>query len=213
MIRVIAMDAAPLTVDVVNLWLFSLAAIVLLGSPGPGIAALLAVGKEKGFSGGLSFYGGLQLGLAIAAALSAAGLFSAIRALPGATGAMAVAATCYLVYLAYSIATAPVGADANSASSGFAPTTGGGFFIGVTNPKAYIAFMSLMASYPIIQTKPSGDLAVKWLACVAIMIVVDLIWLWLGALIRQAKPTPTIERAINAAMGGTILVTALFASL
>ena len=207
------MDAAPLIVDAVNLWLFSLAAIVFLGSPGPGIAALLAVGKEKGFSGDLSFYGRLQLGLAIAAALSAAGLFSAIRALPGATGAMTVAATCYLVYLAYSIATAPVGADTNRASSGFASTAGGGFFIGVTNPKAYIAFMSLMASYPIIRTKPSGDLAVKWLACVAIMIVVDLIWLWLGALIRRAKPAPTIERAINAAMGRTIAVTVLFASL
>jgi len=68
------MDAAPLIVDAVNLWLFSLAAIVLL-APGPGIAALLAVGKEKGFSGDLSFYGRLQLGLAIAAALSAAVCF------------------------------------------------------------------------------------------------------------------------------------------
>lgn len=44
-----------MAIDLLNLTLFSLAAVVLLGSPGPGIAALVAVGKERGFLQGLRF--------------------------------------------------------------------------------------------------------------------------------------------------------------
>lgn len=43
-------------VDSLAIWLFALAAIMLLGSPGPGIAALVSVGKDRGFVGGLRFY-------------------------------------------------------------------------------------------------------------------------------------------------------------
>ncbi|SED51147.1 Threonine/homoserine/homoserine lactone efflux protein [Rhizobiales bacterium GAS191] len=201
----------PVNADVLNAGLFSLAAIGLLGSPGPAIAALVAVGKEKGFSRGLRFYGGLQAGLAIAAAICAAGLFSAIRAQPGAMAAMTIAATFYLIYLAFKIATAPVGTQTEGHASGFAATASGGFLLGVMNPKAYVAFISLMASYPIVRSNPTLDLAIKWLVCVAVMIAVDIIWLWLGVVIRKANPTPKVESLLNAAMGGTILITALVA--
>ena len=46
---------------------FLLSAVALLGSPGPGIAALVAVGRADGLQGGLRFYGGMQIGLAAAA--------------------------------------------------------------------------------------------------------------------------------------------------
>ena len=59
-------------------WLFFvLAAAALLGSPGPGIAALVAVGRSRGVIGGLRYFGAMQLGLAIAAGLTAAGLVAA----------------------------------------------------------------------------------------------------------------------------------------
>jgi threonine/homoserine/homoserine lactone efflux protein len=43
------------------------------------------------------------------------------------------------------------------------------------------------------------------------MIVVDLIWLWLGAVVGAARLSPLAERLMNIAMGGTILVTAILA--
>ena len=46
--------------DTANIVLFSVAALVLLGSPGPGIAALISVGRTKGLVGGLRFYGGCR---------------------------------------------------------------------------------------------------------------------------------------------------------
>jgi threonine/homoserine/homoserine lactone efflux protein len=200
------------TVSLMDAALFSLAAIVLLGSPGPGIAALIAVGKNEGFARGLGFYGGLQAGLALAAGISAAGLFSVIEALPFAVMAMTVAATLYLLYLAWRIATAPVGAGAGPAA-GVAATPAGGFLLGITNPKSYIAFASLMASYPIIRSDTSADAALKWLLCVVVMVVVDILWLWVGVAIERTKPRPSTERAINIAMAAVIAATALFALL
>ena len=199
--------------DTTNLALFALAAIVLLGSPGPGIAALIAVGRGKGFVGGLRFYGGLQLGLAAAAGISAAGLFSAIQALPFAARGLAIVATVYLVYLAWKIATAPVGEAAGDTASGFAETALGGALLGVTNPKAYIAFAALMAAYPIVRGREPLDLGIKWLICVVVMVVVDLAWLWLGVVVGEARMTPRAERAMNLVMGGLILATALLAFL
>ena len=70
-------------------WFFLASATALLGSPGPGIAALLAVGRVEGW-GGLRFYTGLQLGLAIAFGATAVGLLSLLETVPFAMGAMTV---------------------------------------------------------------------------------------------------------------------------
>jgi threonine/homoserine/homoserine lactone efflux protein len=165
---------AAMPLDLANLALFAVAATVLLGSPGPGIAALVSIGRRKGLVGGLGFYGGLQVGLAIAAAVSAAGLFSAVQALPFARRGLIVIATAYLLFLAWKIATAPVGDAGATETSDLAETAWGGALLGVTNPKAYIAFASLMAAYPIVRQHPPLDLGIKWAICVVVMVVVDL---------------------------------------
>jgi hypothetical protein len=67
-------------IDHVATALFILAATGLLGSPGPAIAALLAIGKTDGFVGSLKFFTGLQLGLGLAAAVSAGGLVAVLLA-------------------------------------------------------------------------------------------------------------------------------------
>jgi threonine/homoserine/homoserine lactone efflux protein len=125
------------------------------------------------------------------------------------SSAMTVLATLYLLYLAYRIATSPSGAQVKDASSNFAMTSTGGFLLGVTNPKAYMAFASLMGSYSVIRTSASADVALKWLLCVAVMIIVDIAWLWAGSALQKANPEPVTERVINVAMGATILFTTL----
>src|SRR5580658_10494667 len=95
--------------DWTAMWAFVAAATALLGSPGPGIAALLAVGRAEGWGPGLRYYAGLQLGLAVACGATAVGLVSALAAFPFALRALTVASAVYLIYLAYRIATAAVG--------------------------------------------------------------------------------------------------------
>jgi threonine/homoserine/homoserine lactone efflux protein len=187
--------------------LFLLAAVALLGSPGPGIAALLAVTRGGGLRAGLRYYAGLQVGLALAAAISAAGLFSLLAAFPVLLKAASVAAVLYLVWLAWKIGSAPVSASGSSTGASASPV--GGFFLGITNPKAYLAFASLMASTTLIGSGASADAALKWLLIVAVILVVDMAWVLLGAVLHRAVLPPRIERAMNIVFAAAILAAAL----
>ena len=197
--------------DEIALGLFVVSAIALLGSPGPGIAALLAIGKADGFVGGLRFFGGLQLGLAAVAAVSAAGLFSLVQLVPGAAQAMMIAAAIYLLWLAWKIASAPVGAATteNTVLSSFTA----GMFLGLSNPKAYIVFVSLFASQPIVIASRHGDTVLKWLLVVLVIISVDLFWLMVGASLRRASLSPRAERVLNVTLGVMIVAATLLSIL
>jgi threonine/homoserine/homoserine lactone efflux protein len=130
---------------------------------------------------------------------------------PAALTVLSVVGTAYLLWLAYRIAAAPVGAPAVVRPAGFSSTVGGGFLLGVTNPKAYIAFASLMASYVTVHANPRADFALKWTSCLVIVFLVDVVWLWVGAMVGKADLSPLGERVLNLSMGSTVLVTALVA--
>nr|WP_246562599.1 LysE family transporter [Bradyrhizobium liaoningense] len=177
----------------------------MLGSPGPAIAALLAVGRARGFAGGLRYFLGLQLGLAMAAGITTAGLFSLLAAFPSALRLMTILATVYLIYLAWKIASSPVGATPRN---GAHASPAMGFVLGLTNPKAYLAFASLLASYTLIKDSAQGDAFTKWILLIAVMIVVDIIWLYVGAFLHGLALSPTRERVLNVALGLTVLIAA-----
>jgi threonine/homoserine/homoserine lactone efflux protein len=196
-------------IDFVRASLFMVTATVLLGSPGPGIAALVTVGRSRGFAGSLPFFWGLQAGLFIAAAACGLGLFSVIRAVPAAVTCLAAIGTAYLIWLAYRIGTAPVGSASTGRSIGFSFTASGGFLLGITNPKAYVAFVSLMSSYIIVRSNVFADVTLKWLSIVVIIITVDIAWLWLGVIVGRSDLGPRSERALNLSMGSAILIASL----
>jgi threonine/homoserine/homoserine lactone efflux protein len=193
--------------DTAALGIFLTAAVGLLGSPGPAIAALIAVGRARGLVGGLPYFLGLQLGLATAAGITAAGLFSLLAAFPSALRVMTIAATVYLIYLAYKIASSPVGETAQ-ASNGAHASPAAGFLLGVTNPKAYLAFASLLASYTLIKGSAPQDAFTKWFLLVAVMIVVDIVWLYAGVFLRGLMLSPNSERVLNVTLGLTVLIAA-----
>jgi threonine/homoserine/homoserine lactone efflux protein len=193
--------------DTVALGIFLTAAVGLLGSPGPAIAALVAVGRARGLVGGLPYFFGLQLGLATAAGITAAGLFSLLAAFPSALRVMTIAATIYLIHLAYKIASSPVG-ETDLEGNGAHSSPAAGFLLGVTNPKAYLAFASLLASYTLIKGSAQQDSLTKWLLLVVVMIVVDIVWLYVGVFLRGLILSPNSERVLNVTLGLTVLVAA-----
>lgn len=180
-----------------------ISAVALLGSPGPGIAALLAVGRAEGLGRSLPYFTGLQIGLAVASGICAAGLFSLIGLVPGALQAMAIASALYLVWLAWKIASAPVG-TANSATA-MASTAASGFILGISNPKAYIAFVSLFASQSIVRGNSTGDMTLKWVAITFVILAVDILWLLVGVGLGRARLSPALERAFNILLGAMIV--------
>jgi threonine/homoserine/homoserine lactone efflux protein len=191
-------------------WLFLASATALLGSPGPGIAALLAVGRVEGW-GALRFYAGLQVGLAIAFGATAAGLLSLLEAIPFVLRAMTIASIAYLIYLAYQIATAPVGSTLPSTQARSSAMSG--FLLGIANPKAYIAFASLLASQTLIAHDLRADAVLKWVICVIVAIVVDIAWLYVGVKLQRTALRPLTERILNFTLAATILVAAIFTLL
>jgi len=190
--------------DMISVGLFLLAAVALLGSPGPAIAALLAVGRVEGLKQGLKYYAGLQVGLALAAALSAVGLLSVLEIFPAALYVMTIIATGYLLYLAYAIATSPVGGASDKRTVLGSPFSG--LVLGFSNPKAYVAFVSLYASYILVPENTFADTWTKWALCVGVMIVVDIIWLLVGVGLKQTNMGASKERLLNISLGLMIVV-------
>lgn len=190
---------------------FLFSAVALLGSPGPGIASLVAIGKTEGMARGLRYFGGLQIGLAIAAVATAGGLLSVVTAVPGLARALSIASAIYLVGLAYLIASGPVGETI--AQTRVKSTFAAGALLGLGNPKAYLAFASLFAMPAIIPGSRPGDVALKWSLIVMVIVAVDLAWLAIGARLRHFGLSPASERTINIALGLLILIAVALASL
>lgn len=197
-------NGLPSTMNAPSLGAYLLAAIALLGSPGPGIASLIAVGRVSGLVGGLRYLAGLQVGLALAAGVTAMGVLSLLEAVPGLLTTMQIAATLYLVLLAWQIATSPIGTSPTShQANGFFR---GGLFLGLTNPKSLIAFASLFASQAIVAGNPRADSLLKWMLAVLVMVVVDLLWLLFGVYLHRTDLSPRSERSLNIILALSIVV-------
>ena len=185
---------------------FLLAAIALLGSPGPAIAALLAVGRNYGWGKGLGFFWGLQLGLASAAGITILGFFAVLQAFPWTLTTMSIIATAYLLYLAFKIATSA--SDETQTQSEQSPRLLAGTLLGITNPKAYVAFASLFASFQIFANSSVLDSTVKWVGVVIVMVLVDAAWLGIGVKLGELNMSAQSEKLMNYALAGAIVLAA-----
>jgi threonine/homoserine/homoserine lactone efflux protein len=84
-----------------------------------------------------------------------------------------------------------------------------GFVLGIANPKAYLAFASLLASQTLVEHDRQIDVVLKWSICVIVAIVVDLAWLFVGVRLRRAALRPLAERILSLTLGATILLVAI----
>jgi len=180
---------------------FVVASGALLGSPGPGIAALIVAGRTLGSTGALPFFLAMQAGLALAAALSATGLAAVIGAVPGLRFALTLASAGYLLWLAWSIATSPLSGSISVDERGRGLTLAGGFTLGAANPKAYLAFASLFGLFAIVNPAYGWrDSLLKGILCITVTAVVDFAWVLVGVALGRIQLTASAERAMNLAM-------------
>jgi threonine/homoserine/homoserine lactone efflux protein len=186
---------------------FVVASGALLGSPGPGIAALIVAGRTLGSTGALPFFLAMQAGLALAAALSATGLATVIGVVPGLRLTLTLASAGYLLWLAWSIATSPVSGSIGADERDRGLTLAGGFTLGAANPKAYLAFASLFGSFALVDPAYGWqDSVLKGVVCITVTAVVDFAWVLVGVALGRIQLTATAERAMNLSMGGAILL-------
>ena len=93
-----------------------MAAAVVMGSPGPATMSVTAVGAACGLRPSLRYTCGVVLGTTAVLLVVAAGLVGVLTSTPGLAPSLTVASAAYILYLAFTIATALPLAEASMRS-------------------------------------------------------------------------------------------------
>jgi len=174
------------------LWL---AALPLMGSPGPATMSLAAIGSAYGAGAGLSYLGGIIAGTLGVLLLVATGVTGAVLAIPDLRSVVTVAATLYILYLAYRIAMAPT--LSKTAAKRPPPSFAGGFYLAIANPKAFAAIGAVYSGTTLVEADVLTDSAVKILALALVILVVNPGWLFFGHLVSSVLRHPRAGRIAN----------------
>jgi len=183
-----------------------LAGLVLAGSPGPNTMSLAAAGAAFGARRSVPFMGGLAVGMLGVMALVASGVVALLLAVPGIAPVATIAALLYFVYLAWRIATAPPLTD--GAAERRVPSVTDGLLQSFVNPKGYAAMLALFASHTLIADKLLADAALKIAVAFAIIVLVNAIWLVVGAALARFFRSPRANRIINISFAVLLLASA-----
>lgn len=192
-----------------NLLGFLLAAFALAGSPGPNTLSLAATGAAFGPRRSLGFMIGLLLGMVLVMAITATGMMSLFLALPGVKSAAILLAFTYFAYLAFRIASAPPLRE--GAGELHAPSFSLGVGQSLVNPKAYAAMAALFSGFSLIRDEPGIDIAAKTGLLVGVLAIVNVLWLWSGALLTRYFRDPRLNRAINLAFAVLLIASVAIA--
>lgn len=174
------------------LWL---AAFPLMGSPGPATLSLAGIGAAFGFRRGVPYLLGIVAGTTVVLMMIATGVTALILAEPALVTVLTVLAGAYILYLAWRIATAPVGRI--HASIERAPAFVPGFLLAVANPKAFAAIGAVYSGQSLVADSLLQDSAAKVVALSLVIVIVNAAWLAFGATFSRFQNDPTIGRAAN----------------
>ena len=189
---------------------FLLAGLALVGSPGPATLSLAAAGAAFGARRSLGYMAGIVIGMIGVMGIAAAGVIGVLLAIPGAKSVVIAASIAYFAWLAFRIATAPPLAE--GAGTRRRPSFAGGLFLALVNPKGYAAMAALFSGFVLLRERLALDAALKALILLAMMIAIDVAWLYAGAALTRLFRDPRANRAINGAFA-VLLVASVAATL
>ena len=178
---------------------FALALMLMAGSPGPSIAALVARVLTNGFRDVLPFLAAMWVGEVIWLTLAVAGMAVVAKTFGAVFMALKIAGVAYLLVLAWKMWFAPTETGGGSdIPSGQKPWRmfGAGLLVTLGNPKIMVFYLALLPA--ILDLKEAGLLA--WLELIAttfvVLAAVDLSWALLAV---RAKRLLTHRRAVRIA--------------
>ena len=171
--------------------------LAIMGSPGPATISLMAAGSAYGVRRSLSYLIGIIAGTTIVLLAVATGITAALLAVPAIGSILIWISVAYILWLAYHIATAPPLSEPTAASSMFSVAEG--TFLGIANPKAWVAIAAVFASGHLADDRTT-DAAAKIAVLTAIIIAICAIWLVAGTSIAPLLRDPGRARVVNAAL-------------
>ena len=179
-----------------------LASLAIMGSPGPATISLTAAGSAYGVRRSLGYLAGIVVGTAIVLLAVASGITVAILAIPALRVALIALSAAYILWLAYRIATAPPLAGTGEARP---PTIAAGAFLGVANPKAWVAIAAVFASVRVA-SGTAADAGVKIALLSAMIVVINSVWLAAGASLAPLLRDPARARRVNVALAVALVL-------
>ena len=188
---------------------FLLAGVALAGSPGPATLSLAAAGAAFGARRVIGYLIGIVVGMVAVMAITASGVVGLLLAVPGVAPVVTIAAALYFVWLAWRIATAPPLTENGSERQ--SPSFLGGFGLSLVNPKGYAAMAALFSGFVLLRGRLALDAGVKIALLTVVIILVNVLWLWSGALLTRFFRDPRSNRIINISFAVLLLASVAIA--
>jgi len=192
-----------------NVLLIWLAAFPLMGSPGPATISLAGIGTSYGFRSGIWYLIGIILGTFCVLIMVATGVTAIVLAKPTLVNVLTIFAAIYIMYLAWKIATAPIGIKV--VSEKVAPSLISGLLLAIANPKAFAAIGAVYSGHTIVETNIVSDSVAKITALTVVIVLVNSIWLAFGATFSSILNNPTIGRIANIVFALMLIASMAFA--
>jgi threonine/homoserine/homoserine lactone efflux protein len=186
-----------------------LASAAIMGSPGPATISLVAAGSAFGVRRCLRYLVGIVAGTTIVLLAVATGITAALLAVPALGDVLLGVSAAYILWLAYHIAVAPP--LAARAADAQAPSLAGGTFLGVANPKAWVAIAAVFASAHLAHGSAT-DAAAKVAVLTGMIVLINASWLVAGRSLAPLLGDPARARLVNTLLA-IALVAACFTAL
>lgn len=193
---------------------FALALLVAAGSPGPSIAALVARVLTNGVREVLPFLAAMWLGEMLWLTAAVTGLAMVAETFHHLFLALKVAGIVYLLWLAWTMWTAPAILRGEALPNGQRPWRMfiAGLLVTLGNPKIMVFYLALLPT--LIDLHQVGPTAWAQLVATAVLVLagIDLTWALLAARARRLLRSPRAVRLANrtsaSAMAGAALAIA-----
>ena len=188
---------------------FAVAFFFLILSPGPGVLSTAGVGAAFGYRPGTRYVFGLFLGTNMVAIAVITGVAAVVLASPTIRTVLLILSAGYLLYLAAKVAFS--GSKIAFIEAHRAPGIRDALLLQALNPKAYVVNTAMIAGFPLGFESYWTEIAIKLLIMNAIWVPLHFLWLWFGVALRQLNLAPGVQRAINFAMAGAMVLVVLMA--
>lgn len=182
--------------------------LAIMGSPGPVTVSLTAAGSAYGVRRSFAYMSGAIAGTAIVLVAVATGITAVLLAVPALRVILIASSAAYILWLAYHVATAPP--LSSQAAAGQAPTLVGGTWLGVANPKAWVAIGAVFASTHLADAA-TIDAVAKIAVLTVMIIVICSTWLIAGASLARPLREPRSARIINVALAVALVAATVLA--
>jgi threonine/homoserine/homoserine lactone efflux protein len=174
-----------------------------MASPGPATLSVAATAAAYGLRPSLPYVMGINIGTILVLLAMALGASTLLYALPDLALPLSIAASLYILYLAYRIATAPPLSDkTNERVPGLSP----GLLLAVANPKAYLAIGAVYSKAMIAPSSAFGDAMLKCVILSAAIIVIHLTWALAGSALTATLRHPQASRVVNLILAAALVL-------